>query len=218
MEFWLEGFKDPQYVDVNVLNGDVWIADTGNDRIIQLQQSVPNGYDLRIVQSGSQRFDTEYTGYTNPEALAVNQATGDCWIADTGNHRIVRISAVDQSEFVISGFLNPRGLDVNIKEGSCWVANTGDNEIVKIFPDIFQLEIQSPSSYNIDNDAGFHSSLSGYVFPWSISVNSSENIIWFSDDFKVVKIRESGNQLTVEKTIVNFNGPKSIVVNSGIKP
>jgi len=218
----LNGFKDPQSIDVNRLSGEIWIADTGNDRVVMLSPNVPDGYDLNSSASAPQYAVIYGTSgqniYTNPEALAVNQATGDCWIADTGNHRIVHISKNDQTEFIISGFLNPRGIDVNIRDGSCWVANTGDNEVVKISPEIFQLPTTFPWAYNIDLDAGFHNILSGYELPWSISVNSSENIIWFSDDYRVVKVKDEDQKISVIKEFVNFNAPRSIIVNPGIRP
>jgi len=214
----LYGFKEPQSVDVNALNGDIWIADTGNNRIVLLDANVPDDYDISDTGGATDAYDTKFSGYTNPGGLVVDQATGNCWIADTGNHRVVRISSTDQTEFVISGFLNPRGVDVNIKDGSCWVANTGDNEMIRISQDIFRLPANSPWAYNIDQDAGFHTTVSGYLLPWSVSINSNDNVVWFTDDFHVVKIKDEGQYYSLIAELVNFNAPRSITVNPGIKP
>ncbi|MFC1555903.1 hypothetical protein ACFL67_02360 [candidate division KSB1 bacterium] len=210
----VNGFSDPQAIAVNMLNNDIWVADTGNDQIVLLDRTVPNSYN--ISKENTVRFDTPFSGYTNPEALSVNQITGDCWIADTGNHRVVRISGDNQSEFIINGFRNPRGISINIVDGSCWIANTGDNEVIKIFSNIFGLP--QDLTYNIDKDAGFHDTIKGYMLPWGISVHSNEKVVWFSDNFRVVKVQDDGNSISVLKEYVNFNAPKSIVVNPGINP
>ncbi|MCH8285971.1 NHL repeat-containing protein [candidate division KSB1 bacterium] len=211
----LSGFSNPQSIDVNRLNGDIWITDTGNDRIILLNPQVPDGYNLDSIAVAPVRFDVQFSNYSNPEAIDVDQTTGICWVADTGNHRVVRINKIDLTEFIVSGFLNPRGIAVNNLDGSCWVANTGDNEVIKLFHDIITLPNRQPFSYNIDDDAGFHFVISGYIQPWAIDINVSENIVWFADNFKLVKIHDRGNSFALLNEVLNFNAPKSLTINSG---
>lgn len=211
----LSGFSEPQSIDVNRLNGDIWIADTGNDRIVLLNPQVPNGYNMDSTAVVAVRFDIVFENYSNPEELEIDQASGFCWIADTGNHRVVKINKSDLSEFVISGFLNPRGLAVNKIDGSCWITNSGDNEVVKLFADIANLPNRQPSSYNIDEDAGFHFVIPGYTQPWAIDININDKIVWFAENFRIVKILDKGNEYSLLKEIFNFNAPKALVINPG---
>ncbi|KPK90154.1 hypothetical protein AMJ80_08800 [bacterium SM23_31] len=213
----LSGFSDPQSIDVYQLNGDIWIADTGNDRIILLEPQVPNGYNLDLIAGMPVRYDTQFGNYSNPEALEVNQQTGNCWIADTGNHRVVRInkSGSFPFEFVIGGLLNPRGLAVNKLDGSCWVTNTGENEVIKIFSDIFTLPVKEGESYNIDIDAGFHFVIPGYTQPWAVDINVIDGIVWFAENFRLVKVQDLGTNYSIIGGFTNFNAPKSLVINPG---
>lgn len=213
----LSGFSDPQSIDVNLLNGDIWVADTGNDRIILLDSQVPGGYNLDSTAVMPVRYDIQFENYTNPEALEVNQETGHCWVADTGNHRVVRIdkSGSFPFEFIIGGFLYPRGLAVNKLDGSCWVTNTGENEVVKIFSDIFTLPIKTGESYNIDADAGFHFVISGYIQPWAVDINVIDGIVWFVENFRLVKVQDLGINYSIISEFTNFNAPKSLVINPG---
>jgi phospholipase C len=59
-------------------NGDIWVADTGHDRVVGFS---PAG---RPVASF-------WGGLDHPEGIAVD-ASGDVWVADTGNDRVVEFS------------------------------------------------------------------------------------------------------------------------------
>jgi phospholipase C len=58
--------------------GDIWVADTGRDRIVEFS---PAGYPVTSFGSG----------LDDPEGIAVG-AGGNVWVADTGNDRVVEYS------------------------------------------------------------------------------------------------------------------------------
>ncbi len=195
--------------------GDVWIADTGNNRIISFDPSVLDGYNLDSINVVPVRFDNQAGNMSQPIALDINQETGDVWVADTGNDRVFRIK-VDLTSFIIEGFQNPRGLAVNKSDGSCWISNTIDNEVIKISDDIFDLPNNFPlASYNIDIDAGFHLTVTGFTQPIAIDVNVNENIVWFAEEFRIIKLLDNEQTFSKITKFTNFNAPHALIVNPG---
>ncbi len=211
----LNGFSNPESVDIFRSTGQVWIADTGNNRVVRFSPDVLDGYDLDSINVVPVRFDEQTVNLSQPRAIDVNQETGESWVADTGNNRVMRISA-DFSQFIVGGFQNPKGLAVNKSDGSVWVTNTGEDEVIKIFADIFSLPNITPSaSYNIDEDAGFHFTVTGFSQPLAIDLNVNDNVVWFSEEFRVVKVLDNGITFTTIGVFTNFDGPRALVINPG---
>ena len=46
-------------------------------------------------------------GYNNLKKVEVNPVNGVCWVSDTSNHQVVRLSADGTQEARISGFSGP---------------------------------------------------------------------------------------------------------------
>lgn len=81
--------KGPQDVFVGP-NDDIYIADTGNDRIVHLNR---DGILQRIIQPDADEFD-------RPSGIYVT-GDGTMYVADTGNGRIVKLNAAGDVEAVI---------------------------------------------------------------------------------------------------------------------
>jgi len=211
----ISGFKNPRGVSINQTTGDIWIADTGNNRVVKLDNNVPKNYNINKTYPPDSIFFEIYTGFKNPTHLSVNSRSGNCWVSDKDNNRVVRI-LYDGSEMLeITGFLSPAGIAVNKNDGSCWVANKGDNEVIKLFSNLSQ-EI---SGYNIKEKQGFHHVITGYLKPQAITINTENTtmaIVWFSEEIKIVKIRDEGMKIPVIMgDFTGFNSPRALVVNPG---
>jgi len=208
----ISGFKNPRGISVNQTTGDIWIADTGNNRIIKLDSNVPNVYNISKTYPQDSIFYELYTGFKNPTYLSVNSKTGNCWISDKDNNRVVRIKNDGSEVLEITGFSSPAGIAVNKKDGSCWIANKGDNKVIKMFPDL----TQEVSGYNINEKQGFHHVLSDFIQPHAISINTDASIVWFSDEFRIVKVKDEGTKAPVILgRFPGFNSPRSLIVNPG---
>ncbi|MCP4726389.1 MAG: hypothetical protein GY863_15195, partial [bacterium] len=212
----IKGFDSPKSISVYDLTGDIWIADTFNDRIIVLDHDIPDGYNVDSLNAQVKHL--VFNNFAKPEALVVNQSTGHCWIADTGNDRVVRIRKDNLEQFVIGGFKEPRGIDVDEKTGSAWISNTKDDEVIKISDGVFLLPIQTPYSYNIDQNLGFHDVIPITITqPTAISINSNAGVVWFAEDFSVVKVEDKTNAVPVViARFTNYNSPRYIIVNPGV--
>ncbi|MFH1279518.1 MAG: FlgD immunoglobulin-like domain containing protein [Candidatus Eisenbacteria bacterium] len=78
--------------------GDLYVSDTGNDRIVHLRN---RGGELRELWTlGSARGDS--VPFDSPRGLAL-ATSGDLYVADTGNHRIVVLDRAGRLVRVIGG-------------------------------------------------------------------------------------------------------------------
>jgi uncharacterized protein (TIGR03437 family) len=102
-------------------DGNVWIADTGNNRVRKLS---PDGYIATIV--GADRLN-------QPRGLAVDKF-GNLWIADTGNHRLLVQPPGGTLTVVTDQLQQPVGVAVNPVTGSVFVADQGSNRVYRLNP------------------------------------------------------------------------------------
>jgi len=200
----IKGLKNPQAVSINQVTGDVWVADTENNRVIRFYGNVPALYNVEKTKPDSV-YHQVFSDFLNPIDLSVNSSTGNCWVSDRDNDRIVRLSKGGGENIYIYGFSAPQSISVNKKDGSCWVADKENNLIIKLRPEITQV-----SGINIQDKLGFHIAVSGFLTPWAVAVNNEDSSCWASESSKILKISEDGEVL---EEILGFNLAKSIVVN-----
>jgi RHS repeat-associated protein len=109
--------------------GNVWVADTGNDRVQKF-----NAKGEYLAQ-----FGTEGTGngqLSEPEGLTLD-SKGDVWVADTGNDRVQEfgpegtfIAKVGTEGTGNGQFKAPSSIALDT-EGNVWVADTGNDRVQK---------------------------------------------------------------------------------------
>jgi tripartite motif-containing protein 71 len=85
------GLDDVRSVAVSPQTGDVYVADTGHNRILLY---APNGSVLaKVGTAGGDGEPGSAPGeFRGPQAVAVSPVTGDVFVADAGNNRIVALS------------------------------------------------------------------------------------------------------------------------------
>jgi RHS repeat-associated protein len=124
-----KAFNGPQGIAVDA-KGDIWVADTGNSRIVVLVKEGERIYPVN-------EFGTAGSGETQfkePQGIAVG-AEGNLYIADTGNNRIEeytsarKYKAVFGSEGTGTGKLKAPHSIATDAEGHVWVADTANNRI-----------------------------------------------------------------------------------------
>jgi DNA-binding beta-propeller fold protein YncE len=116
-------------------NGDLYIADTGNNRILHFST------ELELLgQWGTEGFQTEE--FNQPWGLAVGP-DGSVYVADTWNHRIQKFTS--RGEFITawggfgqSGdpfeFWGPRDIAIDL-DGQVLVTDTGNKRVVVFTPE-----------------------------------------------------------------------------------
>ena len=89
-----------------VLNGDLYVADSGNNRVLRYPQPFHNGStipNLVIGQTSLTGSTANYTGAVSATGLSLSgfegslafDSSGDLWVADPGNRRVLEFAASD---------------------------------------------------------------------------------------------------------------------------
>lgn len=182
--------------------------------------------------------DNQITGFSSAASVSVNPTAGECWVADTDNNRVKKLSSTGGLLVNVSGFNRPQSVSVNPTTRECWVADTNNNCIKKLSSTGTVLVnvsgFKQPQSVSVINattgecwvaDTGNNRvkklsfdkgkvifNLAGFNQPQSVSVNPSTGECWVADtgNSRIKKISPTG---TIS-TYVGFNGPRSVSVNS----
>ena len=101
--------------------GNLYIADTGNNRI---REMTPDG-NVRTVVGPDQ--------LSSPHGVATD-AAGNLWIADTGHHRVVVLPAGGTLTEIATGLQTPWSLTIDPVSGSVYVADSGSNVVMLLSP------------------------------------------------------------------------------------
>jgi thiol-disulfide isomerase/thioredoxin len=122
--------------------GNLWIADTGNHRIVQVS---PEGKILQIIGSGKQGFkDGTFAEAMLDEPQGLALKNNNLYIADTRNNRIRKADLKEKTltsiagngaRSLISNFTEPvqslnSPWDLCVQENTLWIANAGSHQIL----------------------------------------------------------------------------------------
>ena len=125
-----EQFARPSEAAVNAA-GDIYIADTGNNRILKFGREGNAEASYGTLGSGNGQFD-------EPTGVAINQANGDIYVSDRGNTRVEELGPTGTyiQSFGTSGagagqFAATAGVAIDAHE-NVWVADT-TNERIDVF-------------------------------------------------------------------------------------
>lgn len=173
-------FVDPKGIATD-LSGDVFVADTGNDRIQKFHFSslCPVGTDINPGICAAETWGSSGNDdgkFSSPTAIAVD-FLGNVYVADSGNNRIQKFT--NTGNFTTkwgspgSGngeFKTPSGLAVD-SSGNVYVADTGNNRIQKFDSNgKFITKWGSPGS-----------GTGQFNVPYAIAIDSSSGNVYVAD-------------------------------------
>jgi len=119
-------------VDVSEQYEPVYVADTGNNRVVQMDDMFGSNWTtLGKAGSGSKQF-------SSPWSVALDSA-GKIYVSDSGNCRIVRMDNITGLNWTSYGscgsgvgqFTAPQGIALDTT-GRIYVADSGNNRVVRI--------------------------------------------------------------------------------------
>jgi uncharacterized protein (TIGR03437 family) len=153
--------------------GNIYIADTANNRIRQIAAS---GAINTIAGTGTAGATGDGGPATQanlnaPESIAID-SSGNLYIADTGNNEIREISPAGNISTVLTGLNNPEYVAVD-SAGSLYVADTGNNRVLKATP------------------SGSASVLAEALQPAAVMVDGSGNV-WLSEATRISMVTAAG--------------------------
>lgn len=103
-------------------NNDLYIADTGNNRVIEINAT----QQVSLV-------NTQLYYLSRPSGVTIDSA-GDIYIADTGNNRILEVAAGGQPAIVNTGsyqLAGPTSIAVD-PGGTLYISDNGNNRVVSV--------------------------------------------------------------------------------------
>src|SRR5580693_1005334 len=104
--------------------GDVYIVDTGNNRIVEVTaQGVASVVSITGLSPA----------LSAPRGIAID-GSGDLYVADTGNNRVVEITAAGAGSVISTGGVtlsSPKGVALD-QSGDLFIADTTNNRIVEV--------------------------------------------------------------------------------------
>ena len=190
----------PSAVVVDALTGKVFVADTGNNRVLRYASaaSLGNGAAAEAV-FGQDNFTSNAApaaaadSLDSPGALWIDTA-GRLWVSDTDNNRIVMYAnaatagngpdatlVLGQPNATTGTLLNPpSAASLNSPEGLCvdaggrlWVADTGNNRVLRF--DNAATNVTGGASSQADGVFG-----QGQNNPYTTSTDGSDNLHFMS--------------------------------------
>ncbi len=132
-------------------SGNLWVADSGNNRVIQyafpISTDEPASMVLGQSDCGSNSAGLSSIALNNPEGLAFDPS-GNLWVADASNNRVLEFTypfskgeaastvlgqpdfTSDSSATTSSGLDSPNGIAVD-SSGNVWVADFHNNRVLE---------------------------------------------------------------------------------------
>ncbi len=108
--------------------GDIWVADTGHDRIVEF---TPSGHLVASLE-----LTARAGGLDQPEGITMD-AAGHIFVADTGHHRVIELSAANRTLVTFGAAGSGHGqlsapVAVAVSSfGYVWVADQGGSRVVE---------------------------------------------------------------------------------------
>lgn len=185
-------FDAPEGVAVDPITGNIYVADTGNDRI---QVFNSTGTLIRMfgwgVDTGANAFEVCTSScqagisgngagqFNAPKSLAITRTNGTTYlyVVDFGNNRIQKLTTLGAMVDEVGGFSTPGSITVS-QDNEILLADTGNNRIVSV------------SAFDLDTEVITLTEPSGWT-----AVTSPTGVVKDGDNNLI--ITESGNDRVV---------------------
>jgi uncharacterized protein (TIGR03437 family) len=251
----VKGFNTPAGLAVQPSTGDLYVADVENSRILRFPDPFLNPArvepDAVLGQSDFNRNSPALAkgGLNKPRAIAFDSA-GNLWVADTGNHRIVRFNAsvlnsltrpeadvvIGQKDFIsgtanagntavsAAGFDTPTALAFD-SQGHLYVSDFGNTRVLK-FSAPFGPSNQSPTASAVWGQSSFttrgvtsQASASTLAGPMGISIDGSGNLyVSTPAENRVLVFSTDSTPGTPAKNVLGQTDFTSITANANAFP
>ena len=188
----------------------IYIADNGNSRVLAWADvntyQIGDAPALVLGQPGPQYSNPQgigQKGFSGATGLAVDPTTGNLYVSDTGNNRVLRFSApfanpnriepdavYGQASFTTraaattnNGLNQPRGVAFDAA-GNLWIADTGNNRVVRYPASVLNSATQPAADLAIGQsnlttgsaNGGGPVSASGFDTPVALAFDAQNNL------------------------------------------
>jgi sugar lactone lactonase YvrE len=209
--------------------GNLWVVDSGDDRVLEFTQPFVNGENASLVLGQSSfegyRGATTATGMESPSYLAFDQY-GDLWVTDEGNNRVLEYTqpfstgeaaslVLGQSNFTAAsptsgakGLFEPNGIAFD-GAGNLWVADSAHHRVLEYTAPFSTDEAASVAigQSNLTNVGGTSTLPNAFAIAFDPSGN-----LWVSDG--ISGVLEFTYPLSTGEVGTEVIGPKAVLPNT----
>ena len=195
------GLNAPSAVAVDTA-GNLYIADAGSNRVLKI---TPAGVQSTILSGSAQAGYVREAnqgatpGVNSPAAIAVD-TSGNIFVADTGNNRVIEVTAKGVVSTVASGLSHPQGVAVD-GSGNVFISDTGNNQILQISAGTKTTLISSSTQIN------------GVALAKPTGLSVATNCSTCSDE---IYIADTGNNRVFSGSVNNSSFGYDWMVSSGL--
>jgi len=201
------GFAESQELDGMIDDVRIWNAARSATEIANNRNSELTGSESGLIGYWKLNSKTtsglgveRYTGFNKPRGVSIHNSGATCWIADTENDRVVKlsttapdgydVSADTGSHEIVEGFYDPFAVSVDVTDGSCWVGDYNGQQVVK-------LDAACPDGYDIGVDTGSHIAVTAVSRVYDVTVDQhTQNCLALDlDRDELVRISSDGDIL-----------------------
>ena len=174
--------------------GNVYIADTGNNRVLELSPSGA-GFGAPV---------TILSGLSSPGGVA-SDWSGNVFVSDTGNGRIVELPVVAAGfgamVTVVSGLSSPAGLALDSVD-DVYVANSGNNDVLQV--------LLANGVYQTPVVVG-----TGFSHPMGVALDAKRNVyVADTGNSRVVEVLfSSAGYRTQQQMWVSLSAPMGLAID-----
>ncbi|MDA4123017.1 MAG: NHL repeat-containing protein [Thaumarchaeota archaeon] len=204
-------------------SGNLWVVDSGNNRVLEFKSPFSDGEKASLVLGqptfGGYVGTTSAGGMNSPAYLAFDPS-GNLWVTDQGNNRVLEFTApfsTGQKASVVIGQANftafapastvtakslfePLGIGFD-SGGDLWVVDSADHRVLEYYPP-FSTDEAASVVIGQPSLTGGSTGLNAYA----IAFDSSGNL-WISDG--ISGVGESLAPLSSGETVSQVIGPKT---------
>ncbi len=186
------GFLHPAALAIDPKNGDVYVVDTGNRRVVRLSAAVPDSYNVAIDSS----FHRIHTGFLEPVDVQVDLLQNHFWVIDRLLEKAFRMTDSSSTRQAVSGLRLPSAIAIDSHRNIVWIADTGNDRILKT------------------QDFSIIGTINGLLLPQALAIDPIDGSLWIADteNDRLVKTDVDGN---IQFDVYGFSSPRAIVVNPG---
>jgi uncharacterized protein (TIGR03437 family) len=210
--------------------GNLYIVDTGNDRIRKVGT---DGNISTFAGSGNTAFSGDggpaaSAGLNAPQGIAIDNA-GNLFIADTFNHRVRKITP-DGSISTVAGNGNgteagdggpatqaslyyPKGLAVD-RSGNLFISDWLNSRVREVTPDGTIWTVAGNGNFDYYGDGG-PATGAALRFPWGLAVDSASNVYIADDENSVIRKLAPTVTLTSQTPKIDLAGVTSAAAFGG---
>ena len=184
--------------------GNLYIADTGNNRIrkVGTDGNINTFAGTGNANSNGDGGPATSAALNDPEGLAIDRA-GNIYVADTASHRVRKITP-DGTITTVAGngsggfqgdgglatqasLYYPKGLAVDNSSGNLYIADWLNSRIRVVTPDGKIYTVAGNGEYDYNGDGGPATS-AALRFPWGLAVDAAGKVYVADDENCVIRL------------------------------